>query len=62
MIKAFCVFGYIIDVWCKLFLALFLIEHFSGFFSHYFGAFPFDSVFADSADNVRVLEMWAIWG
>lgn len=57
MIKVFRVFGYIIDVWCKIFLALFLIEHFSGFFSHYFGAFPFDSVFADSIDQVRALEI-----
>lgn len=57
MIKIFRGFGYIIDVWCKVFLALFLIEHFSGFFSHYFGGFPFDAVFADSTDQVRALEI-----
>lgn len=57
MIKLFRIFGYIIDIWGKLFLALFLIEHFSGFFSNQFGTFPFDAVFADSVDSVRALEI-----
>lgn len=57
MLAAFKVFGYILNAWSKVFLVLLLVEHFSGGFSYVFGRWIFDSVFADSKDLVRCLEI-----
>lgn len=57
MLVGFYVFGFVVDMWGKVFLALLLIEHFSGGVSYVFGGFPFDPVFADESDTMRALEI-----
>lgn len=57
MLAGFYVFGFVVDMWGKVFLALLLIEHFSGGISYVFGGFPFDPVFADESDIMRALEI-----
>lgn len=57
MLVGFYVLGFVVDMWGKVFLALLLIEHFSGGISYVFGDFPFDPVFADESDTMRALEI-----
>ncbi len=57
MIKGFNILGTIMDAAMKLFLAFFIVEHFTGFFTNVFGIWPFDPVIADEFEQNRALEI-----
>ncbi len=57
MIKGFMWFGKAMDTGIKLVLAFSIVEYFTGFFSTVFGAWGFDPIIADAADQFRALEI-----
>lgn len=57
MIKGFLLLGCVLNIGTKLFLAFFIAEHFTGFFSCIFGNWAFDPVFADASNQERALEI-----
>lgn len=56
MIKAFMVFGRVMDAFIKIVLVLSIVEIFTGLFSKVFGGWGFDPIMADKADQFRALE------
>ena len=56
MIKAFMIFGRLMDAGIKLVLVFSIVEIFTGVFSSLFGAWGFDPIMADEADQFRALE------
>ena len=56
MIKAFMIFGRLMDAGIKLVLVFSIVEIFTGAFSSLFGAWGFDPIMADEADQFRALE------
>jgi ethanolamine transporter len=56
MIKAFMIFGRFLDAGIKLVLVFSIIEIFTGLFTTIFGAWGFDPIMADEADQFRALE------
>ncbi|MED4017750.1 ethanolamine utilization protein EutH [Sutcliffiella cohnii] len=56
MIKGFMWFGRILDAGIKLVLVFSIVEIFTGLFSGIFGAWGFDPIMADEADQFRALE------
>ncbi|WP_339147479.1 MULTISPECIES: ethanolamine utilization protein EutH [unclassified Sutcliffiella] len=56
MIKGFMWFGKILDAGIKLVLVFSIVEIFTGLFSTVFGAWGFDPIMADEADQFRALE------
>jgi ethanolamine transporter len=57
MISGFMGFGRIMDIGIKLVLAFSIVEYFTGAFSTVFGAWGFDGIIADEADQFRALEI-----
>ena len=57
MIRAFMVFGRVMDTGIKLVLAFSIVEYFTGGFSTLFGAWGFDPIIADEVDQFRALEI-----
>lgn len=57
MIRGFMGFGRIMDIGIKLVLALSIVEYFTGAFTTLFGAWGFDGIIADEADQFRALEI-----
>lgn len=57
MIKGFIWFGKIMDAGIKLVLVFSIVEYFTGFFTKVFGAWGFNPIIADAADQVRALEI-----
>lgn len=57
MINAFIWFGRLLDAGLKLVLAFAIVEYFTGFFSGVLGAWGFDPIIADEADQFRALEI-----
>lgn len=56
MIAGFMVFGRVMDAAIKLVLVFSIVEIFTGLFSTIFGAWGFDPIMADEADQFRALE------
>ncbi len=56
MIKGFMIFGRTMDALIKLVLVFSIVEIFTGVFSTMFGAWGFDPIMADEADQFRALE------
>lgn len=56
MIKGFMIFGRTMDAAIKLVLVFSIVEIFTGVFSTMFGAWGFDPIMADEADQFRALE------
>ena len=56
MIKGFMIFGRILDAGIKLVLVFSIVEIFTGVFTNIFGAWGFDPIMADEADQFRALE------
>jgi ethanolamine transporter len=57
MITGFIWFGRLLDAALKLVLAFAIVEYFTGFFSWSLGAWGFDPIIADEADQFRALEI-----
>lgn len=57
MIKGFLWFGKIMYAAITLVLVASIVEYFTGFFSTVFGAWGFDPIIADEADQFRALEI-----
>jgi len=57
MIKAFLIFGKVLDTALKIILALVIVEYFTGVLSMLFGGWGFDPVLADEEDQFRALEI-----
>jgi ethanolamine transporter len=57
MIRGFIWFGRGMDAALKIVLAFSIVEYFTGFFSWAFGAWGFDPIIADQADQFRALEI-----
>ncbi|WP_042462533.1 ethanolamine utilization protein EutH [Neobacillus dielmonensis] len=57
MIKGFMWFGKLMDIGIKLVLVFSIVEYFTGIFSTIFGAWGFDPIIADKADQFRALEV-----
>lgn len=57
MIKAFLVFGKVLDTALKIVLALVIVEYFTGILSTLFGGWGFDAIIADEEDQFRALEV-----
>lgn len=57
MIKAFLIFGKVLDTALKIILALVIVEYFTGALSMLFGGWGFDPVLADEEDQFRALEI-----
>lgn len=57
MIKAFLIFGRILDAALKLVLALVIVEYFTGFISMLWTGWGFDPIIADEIDQFRALEI-----
>ncbi len=57
MITGFIWFGRLLDAGLKIVLAFAIVEYFTGFFSWAFGAWGFDPIIADEADQFRALEI-----
>jgi len=57
MIKGFIWFGRGMDAALKMILAFSIVEYFTGAFSWAFGAWGFDPIIADEADQFRALEI-----
>lgn len=56
MIKGFMIFGRVMDAAIKLVLVFSIVEIFTGLFTTLFGAWGFDPIMADEADQFRALE------
>ncbi|MHA6259270.1 ethanolamine utilization protein EutH [Sporosarcina sp. CAU 1771] len=56
MIRGFMIFGRTMDAAIKLVLVFSIVEIFTGVFSTMFGAWGFDPIMADEADQFRALE------
>lgn len=56
MITGFMIFGRVMDAAIKLVLVFSIVEIFTGLFSTIFGAWGFDPIMADEADQFRALE------
>ena len=56
MIAGFMIFGRVMDAAIKLVLVFSIVEIFTGLFSTVFGAWGFDPIMADEADQFRALE------
>ena len=56
MIAGFMIFGRVMDAAIKLVLVFSIVEIFTGLFSTIFGAWGFDPIMADEADQFRALE------
>ncbi|WP_313892835.1 ethanolamine utilization protein EutH [Psychrobacillus sp.] len=56
MIKGFMIFGRVMDAAIKLVLVFSIVEVFTGLFTTIFGAWGFDPIMADEADQFRALE------
>lgn len=56
MIKGFMIFGRVMDAAIKLVLVFSIVEIFTGVFTTVFGAWGFDPIMADEADQFRALE------
>ena len=57
MIKGFMLFGKFMDTGIKLVLVFSIVEYFTGIFSKTLGAWGFDPIIADTADQFRALEV-----
>ncbi|MFK3708450.1 ethanolamine utilization protein EutH [Klebsiella sp. NPDC088457] len=57
MVSAFLIFGKLMDAFIKMVLALCIIEHFTGVFTHIFGRWFFDPLFADEKNLYRSIEI-----
>lgn len=57
MIKAFIIFGRVLESVLKLVFVLVVIEYFTHIFSTVFGSFGFHPIVADGQDNFRALEV-----
>ncbi|MCD6400759.1 MAG: ethanolamine utilization protein EutH, partial [Anaerolineales bacterium] len=57
MIKGFLIFGKTMSISLTLVLVFSVVEYFTGFFSKVFGAWGFDPIIADEADQFRALEI-----
>ncbi|MCS2147436.1 ethanolamine utilization protein EutH [Scandinavium manionii] len=57
MVSGFLIFGKIMDAFIKIVLALCIIEHFTGLFTHLWGGWIFDPLFADEKSAYRAIEM-----
>jgi ethanolamine transporter len=57
MIKAFIMFGRLIDAAVKIILALSIVEYFTGIFTKMFGAWGFEPIIATADDHFRALEV-----
>ena len=57
MIRAFLIFGKVLDTALKIILALVIVEYFTGVLSMVFGGWGFDPVLADEEDQFRALEI-----
>jgi len=57
MIKAFLIFGKVLDTALKIVLALVIVEYFTGIFSTILGGWGFDPIIADEMDQYRALEV-----
>src|SRR5699024_1140383 len=57
MIKAFLIFGKVLDTALKIILALVIVEYFTGVLSMLFGGWGFDPVLADEEGQFRALEI-----
>lgn len=57
MIRAFLVFGKVLDSVLKIILAIAIIEYFTGFFSSVWVGWGFDPIIADKDDQFRALEI-----
>ncbi|WP_166869515.1 ethanolamine utilization protein EutH [Salinibacterium sp. ZJ70] len=57
MLTGFKWFGRALDAVIKIVLALSIVEYFTGLFSTVFGAWGFDPIIADEADQFRALEV-----
>ncbi|MFC0557577.1 ethanolamine utilization protein EutH [Halalkalibacter alkalisediminis] len=56
MVKAFMIFGKLMDSGIKLVLVFSIVEYFTGVFSTFFGYWGFDPIIADEQDQFRALE------
>lgn len=56
MINGFMIFGRVMDAAIKLVLVFSIVEIFTGIFTTIFGAWGFDPIMADEADQFRALE------
>lgn len=56
MITGFMIFGRVMDAGIKLVLVFSIVEIFTGLFTNLFGAWGFDPIMADEADQFRALE------
>ncbi|EGQ24171.1 MULTISPECIES: ethanolamine utilization protein EutH [Sporosarcina] len=56
MINGFMIFGRVMDAAIKLVLVFSIVEVFTGIFTTIFGAWGFDPIMADEADQFRALE------
>ena len=56
MITGFMIFGRVMDAAIKLVLVFSIVEIFTGLFTTIFGAWGFDPIMADEADQFRALE------
>lgn len=57
MIKAFLIFGKVLDTALKIVLALVIVEYFTGILSTILGGWGFDPIIADDQDQFRALEV-----
>ncbi len=57
MVRAFIIFGRVIDAVIKLGLAISIVEYFTGFFSTVLGGWALDPFIADDQDQFRALEI-----
>ena len=57
MIKGFIWFGKIMDACIKIILVFAIVQYFTGFFTKVFGAWGFNPIIADGADQFRALEI-----
>lgn len=57
MIRGFLIFGRVLTAVLRIILVLSIIEYFTGAFSTLFGAWGFDPIIADEADQFRALEL-----